>query len=872
MRPPASVSIEGWQTTYNIELPRREKNLFDFSDLKLTKATNSYLSSAAENGIYLHQKEAIRTCKNGANVCVTTGTASGKSLIFYAAALEKLCASRKQRILAIYPTKALAAEQEQRWTKALRDSGLQVEIGRIEGGVPLHTRPAIVRRSSILIMTPDVIHAWLLSNLTEKSVVDFLRQLELIIVDEIHNYTGVFGSNSGFLFRRLQHLMQLLGTSAQYICASATIAEPQKHLSNLFGQEFVLIDSRADTSPRFPVSVKLMTPTSDEDLLSSVTRLMTYLTQKTECRFLAFVDSRKQAEQISAILSREQEKDEEEERNLFRLEHLEKLDVLPFRSGYEEEDRRIIQDRLNRRSLRGIVSTSALELGMDIPSLDIAILVGVPRSSTSLMQRIGRIGRSEEGAVFVLNTKSVYDEAVFAQPENLLNRPLAEGALYLENPRIQYIHALCLARNGGEHDQIVSVLRMKEDYEFASSVKWPEGFVELCRRERRGEVSTELQGMKAESEDDPNHVFPLRDVESSFKVEFKRGPDQRQLGTLSYAQVMREAYPGAIYYYLAKPYRIFKVNVHSRVVQARNERGYTTKPQALPTLVFPNLTLGNVFRGSKCADLIAMECNLQIREWICGIKERRGPNELLFHYPLAVEGIFYTQPRFARNYFTTGVVITHPVLGAEKVDIDLLANLFFEAFLMIAPYERRDIAVAVDRHRADRGPISAGQRFIALYDQTYGSLRLSGRVLEDHMLRSVVETAKTLLQTQEFHNISSETVKALDELSGSCQDEMSSFLFDSPISLDMSSESYVQVIMPGSRGLNVRRSNEEFEVEAVFYSPQVGGLAYRGRYPSTTGETTKDIVPLDFISEIPGESKTGQYNLNSGEIEDFKML
>ena len=872
MRPPARMSIEGWKTIHSIALPHREKELFDFSDLELTKATNSYLLNAAAKGIYLHQKEAIRACKNGKNVCITTSTASGKSLIFYAAALEKLSSSRKKRILAIYPTKALATEQEQRWRKALRDSGLQAEIGRIERGVPGHVRAAIVRRSSILITTPDIIHAWLLSNLSEKSVVEFLRELALIIVDEIHNYTGVFGSNSGFLFRRLKHLMQLLETSAQYICASATIAEPQKHLSNLFGQDFSLIDSEFDTSPRFPMSINLMTPTTEEDLLSSVTGLMTYLTQNTECRFLAFVDSRKQAEQISAILSREQDKDDDDERNLFRLEHLEKLDVLPFRSGYEEEDRRVIQDRLSRRSLRGIVSTSALELGMDIPSLDVAILVGVPRSSTSLMQRIGRIGRSEEGTVLVLNTRSVYDEAVFAEPENFLNRPLAEGALYLENPRIQYIHALCLARNGGEHDQIVSMLKMKEDYEFASSVTWPDGFVELCRRERRGEVSAELQGMKAESGDDPNHVFPLRDVESSFKVEFKRGPDQRQLGTLSYGQIMREAYPGAIYYYLAKPYRIFKVNIHSRVVQARNERGYTTKPQALPTLVFPNLTLGNVFRGNRCTDLIAVECNLQIRESICGIKERRGPNELSFSYPLAVEGIFYNQPRFARNYFTTGVVITHPVLGAEKVDVDSLANLFFEAFLMIAPYERRDIAVAVDRHRADRGPIRVGQRFIALYDQTYGSLRLSGRVLEDHMLKSVVDTAKTLLQTQESHNISLETVNALEQLSSCCQDEMSSFSFDSPISLETSGESYVQVIMPGSRGLNLRRNNEEFEVEAVFYSPQVGGLAYRGRYPSTTGETTKDIVPLDFISEIPGESKIGQYNLNSGEIEEFKML
>jgi DEAD/DEAH box helicase domain-containing protein len=237
-----------------------------------------------------------------------------------------------------------------------------------------------------------------------------------------------------------------------------------------------------------------------------------------------------------------------------------------------------------------------------------------------------------------------------------------------------------------------------------------------------------------------------------------------------------------------------------------------------------------------------------------------------------VDGIFYNQPRFARNYFTTGVVLTHPSFSGDKVSTDSLAQLLFEAFLMIVPYERRDISFAVDKHRADRGPINEGQRFIALYDQTYGSLRLSGRLLEGDTLKEVGRTAQSLLETQEFHDISIETRRALEHLCNCLSSEVASFSFDSPITTTATQESYVQIIMPGSKGINVRRSNEEFEVEAVFYSPQVSGLAYRGRYPSTTGETTKDIVPLDFITEIPGESKIGKYNLNSGEIDDFRML
>jgi DEAD/DEAH box helicase domain-containing protein len=270
MRPPADISIDGWQTVYSIDLPSREQQLFEIADLGFERATTSFLTRNAPKGVYLHQREAMRQFKKGKNVCITTGTASGKSLIFYMSALEILSSSPGARILAIYPTKALATEQEQRWRDALRVTSLQAEVGRIEGGVPVHTRAAVIKRSSVLIMTPDVIHAWLLSNLSDNAVISFLRKLSLIIVDEVHNYTGVFGSNSGFLFRRIQHVMSLLHASAQYICASATIAEPVKHLQNLFGQDFHLIEPELDTSPRYPVTIKLMSAITADDQLTSV--------------------------------------------------------------------------------------------------------------------------------------------------------------------------------------------------------------------------------------------------------------------------------------------------------------------------------------------------------------------------------------------------------------------------------------------------------------------------------------------------------------------------------------------------------------------------------------------------------------------------
>jgi len=425
-----------------------------------------------------------------------------------------------------------------------------------------------------------------------------------------------------------------------------------------------------------------------------------------------------------------------------------------------------------------------------------------------------------EGNIIAINTGEVYDEAIFKTPESLLTRPMAEGALYLENTRIQYIHALCLARHGGEHDQVCSALNLSEETEFSSPIEWPERFVDLCKKERLGEIPTDLQSMKSESGEDPNHFFPLRDVESQFRVEFKQGPELRSLGPLSYGQLIREAYPGAVYYYITKPFRVYKVNLHSRLIQVRKEKRYTTRPQSLPTLVFPNLGSGNVYRCKKYGDLIVAECNLQIRESVCGYRERRGPNELTFSYPPdSIEtGIYFHLPRFTRNYFTTGVVITHPALNKDGVNCEALANLLYEFFLILISFERRDINVSADKHRTQRGPITEGSKFVALYDQTYGSLRLSGRILEDDILQKILQEIIKLLKDHVTFELESATVSALKALHGSVLQGGEDLILDTGAPPEALPRKYERVILPGSKGLNVTKNNEEFEVEAVFFS------------------------------------------------------
>lgn len=874
-----------WNVVAALSTPPNEEKLFDFVDLNLSAQSNEYLYQRFPQGLFHHQIEAIRNIREGKNVCMATGTASGKSLAFFISAVEQVIVDPTSKVLAIYPMRALGREQEDRWNELFEGVGLDPAIGRIDGSVkPLSKRGGILRNCNVVVCTPDVLHAWFFSNLGNRDVQDFFKNLKQIIVDEVHTYTGVFGSNSAFLFRRLQHISSLLGSKPQFIAASATISKPMDHLRCLFGLEFSLIDQDLDTSPSFGYDIYLVDPPGESDFLTEITEMLRHLSANTDSRFITFVDSRKQVELITAILARrtgkvedletKEEKEDEEvaEAEAFKANVLDQLNVLPYRAGFEESDRRDIQLRLSSGTLSGVVSTSALELGIDIAHLDTCILIGVPHSQTSLQQRIGRVGRTGRGTVIVLNTGRVQDEVVFKEPDKFLDRPLGESALYLENEYIQYIHALCLARMDGEHDEIASAINLDTDPDFESEVEWPSEFIDLCTKERTGQISKSFQIMKAEAGESPSYTYPLRDIGTQFSVEIKRNRMVRSLGSLSFGQLMREAYPGAVYYYMAEPYRVYRVRVRSRQVDVRKEKYYITKPQSLPALVFPNLTADNVHQAIMLGDLSLMECDLQIREAISGFRERRGRNEFTQNYPVPIDlNIFFDQRYFTRTYFSTGVLLTHPALNNEGVNTRLLAQLMYEAFLLIIPFERQDINYSADKHRADREPIiQKDDRFLTVFDETYGSLRLSGRLMKEGVLEDVLEFAHSLAGSQEIGEISTETIEALNSIIDSARRERSELVFslDSTELISQEQAQYERVILPGSKGLNLNRGNEEYFVDRVYLSRD--GLRYEGITETHQGhiEKTSCFARVSDIVEIPAVSEVGLYNYETGQIEE----
>jgi DEAD/DEAH box helicase domain-containing protein len=348
------------------------------------------------------------------------------------------------------------------------------------------------------------------------------------------------------------------------------------------------------------------------------------------------------------------------------------------------------------------------------------------------------------------------------------------------------------------------------------------------------------------------------------------------MGSMSFAQLMREAYPGAIYYYATLPYRVTRVNVKTKVITVRREKRYTTQPQKTLPAVFPRLAPGGLFDVARMDGLLSLEANLLVRESIRGIIEQRGRNENQYPYPLAREmGFFQDQPFFSRNYFTTGIVLAHPALAAEGVALEDLAAILYEAFMLIVPFERQDIGFAADHFRQTRFPVEGGalveegRPFVTIYDQTYGSLRLSARLRDPALLGQVLAEALLLAGRQESLKHSPASLEALRAMTLAVlrhpREQLDICLNETATQASRRApDAWERVVMPGSKGLMVR-TNEEFHVMRILNTP--AGLSYEGTPASMVGTGASMMPLLSDVAEIPGESQAGWYEIATGALE-----
>lgn len=299
--------IQTMDVMEHFEIPGRQAKRVPVPEFLSNSPIGSHLSrqfGGRENPLWSHQAQALEILAQGDNLVLSTGTASGKSLVFRCLAFHKALLDPDARVLVFYPLKALAEDQLYGWEEMAESIGFPKEkIGRIDGSVPVRDRGSILQDARIVIMTPDVCHAWLMGNLALPAVLEFVRSLSTLILDEAHTLEGVFGSNFAFLVRRLiaarNFLLSKEGQNTsplQFVAATATIQNPKEHLKQLTGAEFAAITHEKDGAPQCERLVAHVACPEGEEYEAARSVQEILLRKGRDGSFITFVDSRKGVE------------------------------------------------------------------------------------------------------------------------------------------------------------------------------------------------------------------------------------------------------------------------------------------------------------------------------------------------------------------------------------------------------------------------------------------------------------------------------------------------------------------------------------------------------------------------------------------------
>ncbi|KAI1124937.1 hypothetical protein F5Y10DRAFT_18911 [Nemania abortiva] len=394
---------------------------------------------------YAHQAEAINSLQAGRNVVVSTSTSSGKSLIYQLPVLHALEQDPNTRAMYIFPTKALAQDQK----RSLKDmleylTGLEnVLVETFDGDTPMHERNQIRDEARIIFTNPDMLHITILPQ--EDRWRTFLKNLRYVVVDELHYYNGLMGSHVAFIMRRLRRICAAVGNRrVRFVSCSATVANPQEHFKTIFGIENVhLIDFDGSPSGRKEF-ICWNTPYRDPgdpssgrgSALAECARLFCQLILRG-VRVIAFCRVRKQCEELVTATRSELE-------SLGRSECAAR--VTGYRGGYTPQDRRRIESEMFEGKLLGIIATTALELGVDIGTLDCVITLGFPYTIANLRQQSGRAGRRNKDSLSILVGDGFPSDQHYMQnPDELFTKPNCELQVDLNNMLVLEGHIQCAA-------------------------------------------------------------------------------------------------------------------------------------------------------------------------------------------------------------------------------------------------------------------------------------------------------------------------------------------------------------------------------------------------------------------------------------------
>jgi DEAD/DEAH box helicase domain-containing protein len=522
------------------------------------------LEHAGIRELWAHQHAALLSAMQQTTI-VTTGTASGKSLCFNLPALQALLQRPTARALYLYPTKALAQDQ----ARALNALGMAKEIrpAIYDGDTRQEDRRQIRRRSNLVLTNPDMLHVGILPN-HDRHWADFFHNLDVVVVDEAHVYRGVFGSHVANVLRRLR---RVCAREPRILLASATIANPGELAERLTGLDDVAVVDE-DGSPGSRRQIAMWNPpVTDEALqtrrspLGEAADLVSELVREG-ARTICFIRSRKGVELLAKMVKDDLEQSEAPELA---------ARVAPYRAGYTPQQRRELERQLSDGEILAVITTNALELGIDIGALDAAVCVTFPGTVASLRQMWGRAGRRGRGLAVYVAGEDALDQFFCKHPDEFLERPVESAILDHESEEIHLAHLLCAAHEApidpeGDRDTLGPRVRLHAEHLAARG--------DLI--ERRGAF------VLRRPEDFPAARVALRSASpDQFRV--VNTASGEMLGTVESARAHSTVHDGAIYLHQGRSYEVLELDLHARhaLVEPFTGDWYTQPKQETETFV-----------------------------------------------------------------------------------------------------------------------------------------------------------------------------------------------------------------------------------------------------------------------------------------------
>jgi len=419
-----------------IRIPAKEAVYADFPEY-IDERIKSALARRGIRRLYSHQASAIAAVESGRNIVVVTPTASGKTLCYDIPVLNAILKDEESRALFLFPTKALAQDQAVELHELITEAGVDVKTYTYDGDTPQSARKAIRMAGHIVVTNPDMLHSGILPHHTKWT--RLFENLKFVVIDEVHHYRGVFGSHLANVIRRLRIICRFYGSNPVFICCSATIANPGELASKIIGSDVEVIDNNgAPMGEKHFIFYNPPVVNKELGIRRSSLLEAEYLAEmliRNSIQTIVFTKSRLNVEVLTTYL-----------KDIFFGKMGDGNKVRGYRGGYLPRLRREIEQGLRDGSITGVVSTNALELGIDIGHLEACIMCGYPGNIASTWQQAGRAGRRNSvSAAFLIASSSPLDQYIIRNPQYFMEKPPENGLVNPDNLVILYSHIKCAA-------------------------------------------------------------------------------------------------------------------------------------------------------------------------------------------------------------------------------------------------------------------------------------------------------------------------------------------------------------------------------------------------------------------------------------------